>query len=201
MYTWFKEFAFVVKNLSNLLFVSKPHCCSLCFTCFIIMCNTKIKYLWLFPAVNKDKGLPKLCWKHFSFFPLRLKYHSNQGCQLLLKQAVYSPLFSRLYLLASFTNKMMEIVELFKSLPLSLLTSSYYQKNLFFSSVSFVPFFLGEFPTDRRVWEWLNHHSHMDMSITYGIYTEQSIWKLESNIFICFVLIFVKVQYRDHHVK
>lgn len=153
MYTWFKEFAFVMKNLSNLLLVSKPCCCSLCFTCFIIMCNTRIKYLGLFPAVKKEKGLPTLCWKHFSFFPLRLKYHSNRGCQLLLKQAVYRPLFPRLYLLAFFASKMMETVELFKSLPLSLLTSSYHQKNLFFSSVSSVPLFLRDFPIDRRVWE------------------------------------------------
>lgn len=153
MYTWFKEFAFVVKTLSNLLFVSKPHCCNLFCTCFTIMCNTSRKYLWLFPADNKEKGLPAQCSKHFSFFPLTLKYHSNRGFQLLLKQAVYRPLFPRLYLLAFFASKMMETVQPFKSLPLSLLMSSYQQKNLFFSSVSSVPLFVRDFPTDRRVWQ------------------------------------------------
>lgn len=142
----------MVKTLSNLLFVSKPHCCSLCCTCFIIMCNTGRKYLWLFPAVNKEKGLPTQSWKHFSFFPLTLKYHRNWGCQLLLKQAVYRPLFPRLYLLAFFASKMMETVQLFKSATISLM-SSYHQKNLFFSSVSSVPLLVRDFPTDRRVWE------------------------------------------------
>lgn len=191
MYTWFKEFPFVVKTLSNLLFVSKPQCCILCCTCFVIMCNTRIKYLWLFPADNKEKELPTLCCKHFSFFPLRLKYHSNWGWQLLLKQAVYRPLFPRLYLLAFFASKMMKTVQLFKNLPPSLLMSSYHQKTLFFSSVAFVPLYLRVFPMDRRVLRITTS------SFTYGheyhiwnIYIELSIWNLESNIFLWFVLIF-----------
>lgn len=153
MYTWFKDFAFVVKTLSNLLFVSKPHCCNLCCTCFIIMCNTSRKYLWLFPAVNKEKGLLTQCWKHFSSFPLPLKYHRNSGCQLLLKQAVYRPWFPRLYLLVFFASKMMEMFQLFKSLPLSLLMRSYHQKNIFLSSDYSVPLFVRDFPTGRRVWQ------------------------------------------------
>lgn len=144
----------MVKTVSNLLLVSKPHLFILFFSCFIltyIYVQHQDKIL-LTPVVNKEKGLSTLRCKNFSFFPLRLKYHSNRRCQLLLKQAVYRPLFPRLSVLAFFASKMMGTVQLSKNLPPTLLLNSYDQKTLFLSSAS-VPLFLRYFPMDWRVCE------------------------------------------------
>lgn len=139
IYSWFLK--------ATVLFCSAP-----ALDLHIFMCNTRIKYFPFSPAVNKEKGLSTLCCKHFSFFLLRLKYHNNWSCQLLLKQAVYRPLFPRLYLLAFFASKMMETVQLLKNLPPSLLLSYYHQNTLFLSSAS-VALFVRYFPMDWRACE------------------------------------------------
>lgn len=162
MYTWFKESAFVVKTLSNLFLVSKICWFILFCSCFIltyIHVQHQEKILFTLFCSRQGKGLSTLCCKHFSFFPLRLKYHSNWSCQLLLKQAVYRPLFPRLYLLAFFASRMMETVQ-----PTILSTECLPSKHPFFV-FCFCPLISHVFCYGLEGL-WLSHPSLMDMSIT-----------------------------------